>query len=55
MALRRPKLGMLEACYDDLERHYDTLQRHFYELYPNVLEEAKQFNALQMKKNQKER
>ncbi|EAQ55190.1 hypothetical protein MED222_06230 [Vibrio sp. MED222] len=55
MALRRPKLGMLKSCYHDLEQHYNTLQCHFNELYPSVLEEAKQFNSLQMKKNQKER
>ncbi|MCZ4309955.1 ACP phosphodiesterase [Vibrio atlanticus] len=55
MALRRPKLGMLKSCYHDLEHHYNTLQCHFHELYPSVLEEAKQFNSLEMKKNQKER
>ena len=55
MALRRPKLGMLKACYADLENHYDTLQCHFSELYPMVLKEASEFNTLQLKKNQKER
>ncbi len=55
MALRRPKLGLLKACYADLEIHYDTLQCHFNELYPMVLKEANEFNALQLQKNQKER
>ncbi|MCG9674093.1 ACP phosphodiesterase [Vibrio chagasii] len=55
MALRRPKLGLLKACYADLESHYDTLQCHFNELYPMVLKEANEFNALQLQKNQKER
>lgn len=56
MSLRRPRLGVLKECFDDLAANYDKLQCHFYELYPDVLERSWQHRQQQIemlaKKNQ---
>ncbi|WP_394250442.1 ACP phosphodiesterase [Vibrio profundi] len=44
MSQRRPRLAPLESCYPVLEQKYELLQRHFFELYPDILDSARQFN-----------
>lgn len=56
MAIRRPRLSLLESCFYDLSEHYNKLQCHFNELYPDVLEQSLQHRLRQkdilIKKNQ---
>ena len=41
MASRRPRLEALRDSWQDLDTHYDALSERFWQLYPRMMEQAK--------------